>query len=36
LKCPECGALYENTSEGEDRTRRLTEEEARQLFPGAI
>lgn len=34
LRCPRCGALYENTPDGDDRTRRLTEAEARCLFPG--
>jgi hypothetical protein len=33
LRCPRCGTLYENTPEGEDRTRRLTEDEAESLFP---
>jgi hypothetical protein len=33
LRCPRCGALYENTPEGEDETRRLTEEEAVSLYP---
>jgi phage FluMu protein Com len=33
IKCPRCGTLYENTSKGEDRTRRLTEDEAEALFP---
>ena len=33
LRCPRCGALYENTPRGTDRTRRLTEAEARELFP---
>ena len=32
LQCPRCDALYENTTAGRDRTRRLTENEARQLF----
>jgi hypothetical protein len=36
LRCPRCGALYENTPAGTDRMRRLTPEEARELFPGAI
>ncbi len=35
LCCPRCGALYENTALGEDRTRRLTEPEAAQLYPPA-
>jgi hypothetical protein len=37
LQCPRCGALYENTPDGEDATRRLTTAEAKrsfQLFPG--
>jgi uncharacterized C2H2 Zn-finger protein len=34
LKCPRCGALYENTPSGPDRTRRLTNDEAHRLFPG--
>jgi len=34
LRCPRCGALYENTPKGADRTRRLSEAEAEQLFPG--
>ncbi|MGZ4431254.1 MAG: hypothetical protein ACXVYV_06355 [Gaiellales bacterium] len=34
LRCPECGALYENTPTGSDRIRRLTEQEADDLFPG--
>lgn len=36
LRCPRCGALYENTPGGEDRMRRLTEDEARTLFPDAL
>jgi len=36
LRCPRCGTLYENAPVGEDQTRRLSEAEARQLFPGAI
>lgn len=36
LLCPRCGALYENSPQGEDQTRRLTEEEARTLFPDAM
>jgi hypothetical protein len=36
LRCPRCDALYENAAEGEDRTRRLTENEARQQFPGVL
>jgi len=34
LRCPRCGALYENSARGPDRTRRLTESDADQLFPG--
>jgi hypothetical protein len=34
LRCPECGALYENTPGGPDDTRRFTEAEG--LFPGSI
>jgi hypothetical protein len=34
LRCPRCGALYENTPPGPDRTRRINEAEARRLFPG--
>jgi hypothetical protein len=34
LRCPRCGALYENTPGGKDRTRRLTVAEAEQLYPG--
>lgn len=33
LRCPDCGALYENTPTGADRIRRLTELEADSLFP---
>ena len=33
IRCPRCGALYENTPAGEDQTRRLTEDEAEALFP---
>jgi len=33
LRCPRCGALYENTAGGFDETRRLTESEARRVFP---
>jgi hypothetical protein len=35
LRCPRCGALYENTPRGPDETRRLSPDEARQLFPDA-
>jgi hypothetical protein len=33
LRCPRCGALYENTAGGFDETRRLTESDARRAFP---
>jgi len=33
LRCPRCGALYENTPDGEDGTRRLSPTEADELFP---
>lgn len=33
LRCPRCGALYENTAGGFDETRRLTVLEAQQAFP---
>ena len=33
IQCPRCGALYENTPQGQDRTRRLTTVEAARLFP---
>jgi hypothetical protein len=33
LRCPDCGALYENTPRGVDRIRRLTQREADSLFP---
>lgn len=36
LRCPRCGALYENAPQGEDATRRLTEDEARTLYPNAV
>lgn len=32
LRCPRCGALYENTARGADRTHRLREDEAHRLF----
>jgi hypothetical protein len=32
LRCPRCGALYENSAGGPDATRRLTEDQARELF----
>src|SRR6266496_1329749 len=28
IRCPRCGTLYENTPAGDDRSRRLTEDEA--------
>lgn len=34
LRCPLCSALYENSPDGPDRTRRLSEAEAAALFPG--
>ena len=36
LRCPRCSALYEHSAEGDDHTRRLSADEARELFPGAI
>jgi len=36
LRCPRCRALYENAPQGEDETRRLTEDEARTLYPNAV
>jgi hypothetical protein len=36
LRCPQCGALYENTAGGDDRTRRLTTAEAARLYPGSV
>jgi hypothetical protein len=33
LRCPRCGALYENSPGGADVTRRLTESDAERLFP---
>jgi DNA-directed RNA polymerase subunit M/transcription elongation factor TFIIS len=33
FRCPRCGALYENTSRGDDKTRRLSVDEANQLYP---
>jgi len=36
LRCPRCGALYENGPKGADITRRLTEAEANHLFPDAL
>jgi len=35
LRCPQCSALYENSPRGPDRTRRLTEAEAEERFPGS-
>ena len=35
LRCPRCGALYDNTPRGADVTRRLTAEQARELYPDA-
>jgi uncharacterized C2H2 Zn-finger protein len=32
LRCPRCGALYENAARGEDVTRRLSKGEAAELF----
>jgi uncharacterized Zn finger protein len=34
IRCPRCGTLYENTPDGEDETRRLTEDQAASLYPG--
>ena len=34
LRCPRCGALYENSARGDDMTRRLTVDEASERFPG--
>jgi hypothetical protein len=34
IRCPRCGALYENAPRGPDQTRRLTHEEAERQFPG--
>jgi hypothetical protein len=34
LRCPRCGALYENSPAGADQTRRVTEEEVERLFSG--
>jgi hypothetical protein len=35
LRCPRCGVLYEHTQpRGTEETRRLTENEAEELFPG--
>jgi hypothetical protein len=33
LRCPRCGALYENTACGDDNTRRLSPAEANRLYP---
>jgi hypothetical protein len=35
IRCPRCGALYENTAGGPDETRRLSVEDARERFPDA-
>ena len=35
LRCPQCGALYEQAPNGEG-THRLTQDEAAQLYPGAL
>jgi hypothetical protein len=34
LRCPDCRTLYENTATGTDDIRRLTRDQARELFPG--
>lgn len=34
LRCPRCLALYENSPDAPDRTRRLSETDAEVLFPG--
>ena len=34
LRCPRCGALYENSTSGADQTRRVSEAEAKRLFSG--
>ena len=34
LRCPRCGALYENSARGPDQTRRLTESDCGSAFPG--
>ena len=33
LRCPRCHTLYENSARGPDKTRRLSEAEAAELFP---
>lgn len=33
IRCPRCGALYENTPTGSDEIRRLTQNQADELFP---
>jgi hypothetical protein len=33
LRCPRCGALHENAPSGDDKTRRLSPEEAGRLYP---
>jgi DNA-directed RNA polymerase subunit M/transcription elongation factor TFIIS len=35
MRCPRCGALYDNTPRGLDETRRLTAEQASELYPDA-
>lgn len=35
LRCPRCGALYENAARGRDRTRRLTADAASKRYPAA-
>jgi hypothetical protein len=35
LRCPLCGALYENSPHGTDQTTRVSSEEARRLYPDA-
>jgi hypothetical protein len=36
LRCPRCGALYEDSPVGVVRTRRLTASEAADLYPGSV
>ena len=33
LRCPRCATYYENSVQGEDKTRRLTRQEADSLYP---
>jgi len=33
LRCPRCGTFYENTPASSDETRRLSPDEARELYP---